>query len=80
MFALREVGAVVFTIDEPFDLLVDYQNQWYVIEVKNPETHARKAGGSKLTEAQDQILARLSAPVYIVETAKQALEVISGKL
>lgn len=79
MYALRAVGAVVFDIQEPFDLLVDYKGKWYVIEVKNPETNARKKGGSKLTETQEQILARLSAPVHIVETPKEALEVISGK-
>lgn len=79
MWALRAVGAVVFEIQEPFDLLVDYKGEWYVIEVKNPDTNARKKGGSKLTDVQAQILARTSAPVYVVETGKQAVDVLSGK-
>lgn len=74
MWALREIGCVVFDIEEPFDLLVDFRGQWFVFEVKNPDTHARKKGGSKLTETQEQILNRLSAPVFIVETAKEAIE------
>lgn len=78
MWALRAVGAVVFDIQEPFDLLIDYKGKWIVMEVKNPETNARKKGGSKLTETQEQILARLSAPVYVVETAKEAIDFVSG--
>ena len=78
MWALRAVGCVVFDIEEPFDLLVDYKGQWFVFEVKNPETNARKKGGSKLTDAQEQILEKLSAPVHIVETAAEALEVLRG--
>lgn len=74
MWALRAVGAVVFDIQEPFDLLIDYKGKWIVMEVKNPETNARKKGGSKMTETQEQILAKLSAPVAVVETAKEAID------
>lgn len=74
MYALRAIGCIVFDIEEPFDLLVDYEGEWHVFEVKNPETHARKKGGSKLTDVQDQILAKLSAKVHIVEHAAEAIE------
>lgn len=77
-WALEAIGCVVFCIEEPFDLLVDFRGDWFVIEVKNPETNARRKGGSKLTEVQEQILALLSAPVHVVETAKEAIDAVSG--
>lgn len=78
MWALRAIGCVVFDIEEPFDLLVDWRGQWHVIEVKNPETNARKKGGSKLTDTQEQILLRLSATVHVVETAKEAVDAMAA--
>lgn len=43
--ALRKHGAVVYQLDRPVDLLVGYDRQTFLMEVKMP--------GGKLTPAQD---------------------------
>lgn len=74
--ALRKIGCNVFDIEEPFDLLIDYRGEWRVMEVKNPETHARRKGGSKMTDTQDTLLAIMSARVLIAESVDDAIRVI----
>ena len=74
--ALRKAGRVVFEIEEPFDLLIDNLGEWVVMEVKNPETHARQKGGSKMTDKQLEILERLTAKVLVAETVEQALNMV----
>ena len=75
--ALRTLGCCVFVIEEPFDLLIDYRGVWMIMEVKNPETHARQKGGSKMTGKQDKILAIISAPVLVAESAEEAIECVT---
>ena len=74
--ALRKAGRIVFEIEEPFDLLIDNIGEWVVMEIKNPDTHARQAGGSKMTEKQDEILETLSARVLVAETVDEALNLV----
>ena len=74
--ALRRTGRQVFEIEEPFDLLIDNCGEWLVMEVKNPDTHARQKGGSKMTEKQDEILETLSAKVLVAETVDEALNLV----
>ena len=74
--ALRKCGRIVFEIEEPFDLLIDNIGEWLVMEIKNPETHARQKGGSKMTDKQLQILETLSAKVLVAETVEQALNLV----
>ena len=74
--AIRRTGRTVFEIEEPFDLLIDNCGEWVVMEVKNPETHARQKGGSKMTDKQLEILETLSATVLIAETVEQALNLL----
>jgi len=74
--ALRRAGRVVFEIEEPFDLLIDNMGEWLVMEVKNPETHARQKGGGKMTDKQLEILERLSAKVLVTETVDEALSLV----
>ena len=74
--ALRKTGRIVFEIEEPFDLLIDNSGEWLVMEVKNPETHSRQKGGSKMTKKQDELLAVLTAKVLIAETVEEALNLV----
>lgn len=74
--ALRRSGRIVFEIEEPFDLLIDNIGEWLVMEVKNPETHARQKGGSKMTVKQLEILETLSATVLVAETVDEALNLV----
>ena len=77
--AIRRTGRVVFEIEEPFDLLIDNMGDWVVMEVKNPDTHARQKGGSKMTEKQDKILETLSAKVLVVESIDEALNKLTRR-
>ena len=74
--ALRKAGRVVFEIEEPFDLLIDNMGEWVVMEVKNPDTHARQKDGSKMTDKQLEILETLTARVLVAETVEQALNLV----
>ena len=42
--ALRAVGATVYLLDEPCDLLVGYHGQTILMELKNPKTGYGKKG------------------------------------
>lgn len=74
--ALRKTGRQVFEIEEPFDLLIDNFGEWLVMEVKNPETHARQKGGGKMTDKQIEILEDLTAEVLVAETVDEALSLV----
>jgi len=74
--ALRKCGRIVFEIEEPFDLLIDNIGEWLVMEIKNPDTHARQVGGSKMTDTQLDILETLSAKVLVAETVDEALNLV----
>jgi hypothetical protein len=79
--ALRSVGAGVQSLamvgDGCPDLLVAFRNAWYVLEVKDgskPPSHRT------LTPAEQMWLLRFDelAPVYVVNSADEALEVIGA--
>ena len=74
--ALRKCGRIVFEIEEPFDPLIDNIGEWLVMEIKNPDTHARQKGGSKMTQKQLDILETLSAKVLVAETVDEALNLV----
>ena len=57
------------------DLLASYRQKWFVLEVKNPKVPLKDR---KLTPAQTAWHARQHAPVHIVETAEQALQVVGA--
>ena len=68
---LRRRGVKVIRMDEPFDLLVGYDQRLHGLEVKNPAT------GGKLTKQQvDFHLAWGEFGVHAVETLDEALEAI----
>ena len=45
--ALRQVGACVYPMDEPCDLLVGFRNQTILMEIKNPKNNYGKKGLNK---------------------------------
>lgn len=55
--ALKAQGWHVFRIDEPADLAVyvPEASEWFMIEVKNPTTHARGKSKDTRTEAQAEL-------------------------
>jgi hypothetical protein len=68
VLALEKVGALVYRLDTPADLLVFFRNRWSVIEVK-----ARKR-----TDQPAQELFRRLTGTRIVSDADQALRLIGA--
>ncbi len=52
--ALRKIGAVVFLIGQPFDLLCALRGKLYLLEIKNP------VGKDKLEDSQKVDILRLN--------------------
>ena len=76
--ALRKIGALVWSIGQPFDLLVRYRGQWHVFEIKN------RAGRNRITQAQNAALQALYAneghlqSVPIIYTVDEAMKCIGA--
>jgi hypothetical protein len=72
--ALRQAGAFVQPLDA-VDLLVGFRGVWYVMEVKDG---GKPLSQRRLTYDELEFVRRLrnEAPFFVVETPKQALEVI----
>jgi hypothetical protein len=73
--ALRDIGAVVFLIGRPFDLLVGFRGELFLLEVKNP-TGRNKLGASQ--EADILSLSLVGVEVRVVRSVEEALEVCNG--
>ena len=67
--ALERIGAQVWRLKEPCDLLVKYRGRWQPLEVKTP-----KARKDKRQVKQNDFLAMSGCP--IVKTPEQALAAI----
>lgn len=72
--ALRAIGAHVYYIKEPVDLMVGFANRTVALEVKNPKE------GWRLTKQQKDFFAIYSGEAYIVETVAEAIQAVSGKI
>lgn len=77
--ALRKTGRRVFEIEEPFDLLIDNNGEWLVMEVKNPATNARQKGGGLMTDKQLEILETLNSPILVATSIEQALNLVARR-
>ena len=60
--ALRDVGCFVYSIGQPFDLLVLFRDTWHVYEIKEPK--------GTLTAAQKRTLDDIKAHGWDVECVK----------
>ena len=70
--ALRDIGAVVFLIGRPFDLLVGFRGELFLLEVKNP------GGRNKLGASQEADILSLSlvgVKVSVVRNVEEAIRV-----
>ena len=69
VMALRKHGAVVYQLDRPVDLLVGYERQTYLLEVKQP--------GGKLTEGQCDFFDEWRGGIAsVVRSVQEALGII----
>ena len=69
--ALRRIGAQVFYIKEPVDLLVGYRGKNSLLEVKDHD--------GRLTKAQVEFIAMWPTDVHIVRTVDEALRAVIGE-
>ena len=68
--ALRQIGCAVVVIGAPVDLLVGYRARNFLLEVKRP-------GEKPRTEGQKRFLADWTGQVRVVESAEEAIEVVT---
>jgi hypothetical protein len=69
--ALRLIGAQVYYIKEPVDLLVSYKHRTLLMECKIP--------GQGLSASQREFVARWQDTVHVVHSVHEALEAVLGK-
>ena len=72
--ALEAIGCSVFRLDVPCDLLCGYRGRTYILEVKNPD---QPKSARKKTKAQDKFFAEWNGQIDIVESAEQAIRIVS---
>lgn len=75
---LRAHGYHVYRLDEPADLavLIESVGLWQLLEVKNPDTHARRKGGDLRTAAQTRVLPEIAATIPEVQSLADALRIL----
>ena len=73
--ALRDIGAVVFLIGRPLDLLVCFRGKLTLMEVKNPD------GENKVSKSQAvtiELLKAVGVHVPVVRSAEEAIEAVTA--
>ena len=71
--ALRLIGAKVYYIKEPVDLLVGFRKRNILMEVKNGD------GKDALTKAQVEFIATWPGELHVVRNVNEALVAVLGK-
>jgi hypothetical protein len=74
--ALESVGAEVWVIEHPVDLLVRFRQQWHLLEVKTPQGKKGTAKSDKRQQAQINFIESTKTP--IVKTPLEALQAIGA--
>ncbi|GAG46823.1 unnamed protein product [marine sediment metagenome] len=72
--ALRDIGAVVFLIGIPLDLLVAFRGKLTLMEVKNPDN---KGKVSKSQQVTIDLLKAVGVRVAIVRDGEEAIDAVS---
>jgi hypothetical protein len=72
--ALRDIGARVFLIGQPLDLLVGFRGKLILMEIKNPD------GEDKVSRSQQvtiDLLESVGVHVPVVRSVDEAIEAVS---
>ena len=75
--ALEAVGALVFRLDVPCDLLVLFRGRWHTLEVKTPRGKASRTKQDRRQQAQRDFLYLTGTP--IVKTPQEALQAVGAE-
>lgn len=71
---LRKIGATVWVIGRPVDLLVGYRHRTFIFEVKDPE---QDAWHRKLNRNQQIFFEDWRGQVDKIETSEEAIKIIT---
>ena len=71
---LRKVGADVYVIKRPVDILVGYRNRCWIFEIKDPEQTKQNR---QLTKFQQVFFDTWRGQVDKIETSEQAIKIIT---
>ena len=63
--ALEKIGCVVYDIDKPVDLLVEFRGLWILMEVKTKK--------GKVRDSQKRFLEKVRAPAFLVRDIEEAV-------
>lgn len=74
--ALERVGAQVFPLDYPVDLLVRFRERWHLLEVKTGRGKTLAIARDKRQQVQIEFLQTTNTP--IVRTPQEALTAIGA--
>ena len=72
--ALEAIGAVVYPIGQPLDLLVAFRGELMLMEVKNPD------GKDKVSKSQQttiDLLKAVGVEVFIVRDVEEAIDFVT---
>ena len=72
--ALRSIGAIVFLIGIPLDLLIGFRGKLMLMEIKNPD------GEDKVSKSQQvtiDLLESVGVHVSVVRSVDEAIEAVS---
>jgi hypothetical protein len=76
--ALRQIGASVYVIDKPCDLLVGYRGRNFLLEVKLPLGPRGGSSHSNLNDAQEDFEEAWHGQFDVVRSAVEAIEIVVG--
>ena len=77
---LRDIGAEVWIVGQPVDLLVAFRGQWFVIEVKSSEADAKRCRtGTEQRQREHRNRAeKANCTIPVVWTEDMALRAIGA--
>lgn len=66
--ALERIGCIVYDIDKPVDLLVEFRRLWIVLEVKTKK--------GILEDSQKRFFRNVKAPAFVVRNIEEAVAAV----
>ncbi len=76
--ALRRIGATVFPLDKPCDLLVGYRGRNFLLEVKLPLGPKGGSAHSQLNDVQKDFAQGWHGQFEVVRSAEEAISLLTG--
>lgn len=76
--ALQQIGASVFRLDKPCDLLVGYRGRNYLLEVKLPVGPRGGTSHSHLNEWQEEFEDTWHGQFTVVRSPREAVELLTA--